>query len=394
MKSSVSNMFATVGLSLAAATAANAQFVDVTSDITTSTTWTSNNVYVLKADIYISAGATLTIQPGTVIASELVTGQNTRAALIATKGARLIAIGSQTQPIIFTSKADYNTWTPTNPRGLFRATATSEWGNLTLLGNAYISEDAVAGNVATPNANNRAVMEGLIAASPKDTRPLYGGGNDDDNSGTLSYVSIRYGGQLVGANVELNGLALGGVGRETIIDHIDLINGLDDGIEIWGGTVNIKYVNIWNSGDDSLDIDQGWRGKIQFGFIVQGYCKAGAASGSGFSDNAIELDGAERADYQPVTTGVLYNLTVVGNPGTGSGSNGSDHATAWRDNCNMQIRQSVFTGLGEAFVRSENPSDGSGGYGAFSSLGWAARWSTSFNYMLGSSGGAGPTVAP
>jgi hypothetical protein len=211
-------------------------------------------------------------------------------------------------------------------------------------------------------------------------------------SGTLSYVSIRYGGQLVGANVELNGLALGGVGRETIIDHIDLINGLDDGIEIWGGTVNIKYVNIWNSGDDSLDIDQGWRGKIQFGFIVQGYCKAGAASGSGFSDNAIELDGAERSDYQPVTTGVLYNLTVVGNPGTGSGSNGSDHATAWRDNCNMQIRQSVFTGLGEAFIRSENPSDGSGGYGAFSTLGWAARWSTSFNYMLGSSGGAGPNA--
>ena len=179
MKSSVSKMFATAGLSLAAATAANAQFVNVTSDITTSTTWTSNNVYVLKADIYISPGATLTIQPGTVIASELVTGQNTRAALIATKGARLIAIGSQTQPIIFTSKADYNTWTPTNPRGLFRATATSEWGNVTLLGNSYISEDAVAGNVATPNANNRAVMEGLIASGPKDTRPLYGGGNDD-----------------------------------------------------------------------------------------------------------------------------------------------------------------------------------------------------------------------
>ena len=392
MKSSVSNMFATVGLSLAAATAANAQFVNVTSDITTSTTWTNTNVYVLKADIYISPGATLTIQPGTVIASELVTGQNTRAALIATKGARLIAIGSQTQPIIFTSKADYNTWTPTNPRGLHRPTATSEWGNLTLLGNAYISEDAVAGNVATPNAGNVAVMEGLIAAGPKDNRPLYGGGNDDDNSGTLSYVSIRYGGQLLGANVELNGLALGGVGRETIIDHIDLMNGLDDGIEIWGGPVNIKYVNIWNAGDDSLDIDQGWRGKIQFGFIVQGYCKAGATSGSGFSDNGIELDGAERADYQPVTTGVLYNLTVVGNPGTGNGSNGGDHATAWRDNCNMQIRQSVFTGFGEAFIRSENPADGSGGYGAFSTLGWASRWSTSFNYMLGSSGGAGPNA--
>ena len=97
-------------------------------------------------------------------------------------------------------------------------------------------------------------MEGLIASSAKDTRPYYGGGNDDDNSGTLSFVSLRYGGQFVGNNVELNGLACGGVGRETIIDHIDVINNLDDGIEVWGGTVNMQYVSIWNVGDDSLDL--------------------------------------------------------------------------------------------------------------------------------------------
>jgi hypothetical protein len=396
MKSSVSKMLVTVGFGLAAATTASGQFVNVNSDITTSTTWTNNNVYVLKADVFIAPGATLTIQPGTVIASELVPAggktPNTRAALIAQRGGRLVAIGTQAQPIIFTSKADYNTWTPANPRGLHRPTATSEWGNLTLLGRGYISEDAVAGNTPSPNGNNVAVMEGLVEAFPGDTRVLYGGNNDEDNSGTLSFVSIRYGGQVVGNNVELNGLALGGVGRETVIDHIDLMNGVDDGIEIWGGTVNLKYVNIWNIGDDSLDIDQGWRGKVQFGLIVKGYCKAGSTSGSGFGDNAIELDGAERCDYQPVTTGVLYNLTVVGNPGTGSGSNGSDHATAWRDNCNMQIRQSVFTGHGEAFVRGESPSDGSGGYGNFGTLGYTARWSTSYNYMLGSSGGPGPNA--
>jgi hypothetical protein len=390
MKSPVSKMLATAGLGLAAATSANAQFVNVTSDITTSTTWTSNNVYVLKADVFIAPGATLTIQPGTVIASEL--SGNTRAALIAQRGGRLVAIGTQDQPIIFTSKADYNTWTPANPRGVHRPTATSEWGNLTLLGRGFISEDAVPGNTASPNGNNVALMEGLEAQFPGDTRPFYGGNNDDDNSGTLSYVSIRYGGQVLSTNVELNGLALGGVGRETIIDHIDVINGVDDGIEIWGGTVNIKYVSIWYIGDDSLDIDQGWRGKIQFGLIVKGYCKTGSTQGSGFGDNAIELDGAEAASYQPTTTGVLYNLTVVGNPGTGTGSNGSDEATAWRDNCNMQIRQSVFTGHGQALVRSENPSDGSGGYGQGGSLGFAARWSTPFNYMLGSSGGPGPNA--
>jgi hypothetical protein len=98
MKSSVSKMLATAGLGLAAATSANAQFVNVNSDITTSTTWTNNNVYVLKADVFIAPGATLTIQPGTVIASEIVTGgknANTRAALIAQRGGRLVAIGTQ-----------------------------------------------------------------------------------------------------------------------------------------------------------------------------------------------------------------------------------------------------------------------------------------------------------
>ena len=382
MKNSISAFLATAGFGLAAAASAHGAEILVTSDINTSTTWTKNNVYILKADIYINPGATLTIEEGTVVASEL--AGNTRAALIATKGARLIAIGTQAEPIIFTSQADYDTWTPAAPRGAYRPTATSEWGNVTLLGAGFISADAVAGNTASPNANNVAIMEGLIASSPTDTRPFYGGGNDDDNSGTLSYVSLRYGGQFVGNNVELNGLACGGVGRETIIDHIDVINNLDDGIEIWGGTVNMQYVSIWNIGDDSLDLDQGWRGKIQYGFIVQGYCKAGSTSGSGFGDNGLEMDGAERSDYQPVTSGVLYNLTVVGNPGTGSGSNGGDLATAWRDNVNMQIRQSVFTGFGEAFVRSENPSDGSGGFGLNGTLNFQTRWSTPYSFLLAS----------
>lgn len=379
MKSNTSAYLATIGFGLAAAASAHGAEILVASDITASTTWTKNNVYVLKADVYINPGATLEIQEGTVIASEL--NGNTRAALIATKGARLIAIGTQDEPIIFTSQADFDSWNAGNPRGAFRPTATSEWGNVTLLGAGYISEDAVPGNTASPNANNRAIMEGLIASSTKDTRPYYGGGNDDDNSGTLSFVSLRYGGQFVGNNVELNGLACGGVGRETIIDHIDVINNLDDGIEVWGGTVNMQYVSIWNVGDDSLDLDQGWRGKIQYGLIVQGYCKAGSTSGSGFGDNGIEMDGAERSDYQPVTSGVLYNMTVVGNPGSGTGSNGGDLATAWRDNVNMQIRQSVFTGFGEALVRSENPSDGSGGFGLNGTLNFQTRWSTSYSFL-------------
>jgi hypothetical protein len=149
-------------------------------------------------------------------------------------------------------------------------------------------------------------MEGLVAAFPGDTKVLYGGGNDDDDSGSISYLSLRYGGKVVGLNNELNGLSLGGIGRNTDIHHVEIMNNVDDGIEIWGGTVNLKYFSIWNVGDDSLDIDQGWRGKAQFGLIVQGY-SANAAQGSGVGDNCIEIDGAEQSDYQPVTTGTIYN---------------------------------------------------------------------------------------
>jgi hypothetical protein len=109
-------------------------------------------------------------------------------------------------------------------------------------------------------------MEGLTTGPAFDR---YGGGNDDDDSGSLRYVSIRYTGKVVALNNELNAISLGGLGRETDVSHLDLMNNVDDGFELWGGTLNYKYVNIWNMGDDSLDIDQGWRGKAQFINIVQ-----------------------------------------------------------------------------------------------------------------------------
>ena len=116
-----------------------------------------------------------------------------------------------------------------------------------------------------------------------------GGGNDDDDSGTISYLSLRYGGKVVGLTNELNGLSLGGIGRGTDIHHVDIMNNVDDGVEIWGGTVNLKYLNVWNIGDDTFDVDQGWRGKAQFGLIVQGH-SLDAAQGSGVGDNALELE--------------------------------------------------------------------------------------------------------
>jgi hypothetical protein len=376
--------FILAGAILAAAGSANAAEVLVSGTITTSTTWTKNNVYNLQGQVFVAPGAQLNIEAGTVIASDA------GGSLAVTRGARINAVGTQAEPIIFTSKTDYLTWNAKAPRGVWRPVC-NEWGNLTIMGNAYISENSVAGNTPTPNANNRALMEGLTAGFPGDPKVEYGGGDDADDSGTLAYCSFRYGGLVVGLNNELNGLSLGGIGRSTVINNMEIMNNVDDGIEIWGGTVNLKYFSVWNIGDDSLDIDQGWRGKAQFGLIVQGY-SANAAQGSGVGDNAIEIDGAEQSDYQPVTTGCLYNLTVIGNPGT-TNANGGDHGLALRDNARVQVRQSIFMDLGERLLNNDNiDGDGGAGYGFNGTVSFVNTWTTAYNVYSTVNAPANPSL--
>lgn len=361
------SLFLAAASALVAAAAHAQTVVPVTSDIATSTVWTANNVYSLQQQIYVLPGATLTIQAGTVVASA--TGAN--GSLAVTRGAQIHVLGNERNPVIMTSAQDRATWVGGNPKtGTWREAA-NEWGNLTIMGRGYVSEDAIPGNVPTPNANNVATMEGLTAAFPGDTRVLYGGGNDDDDSGTLSYLSLRYTGRVIGLGNELNGLSLGGIGRETDIHHIEIMNNVDDGIEIWGGTVNIKYFAVWNIGDDSVDVDQGWRGKLQFGLIVQGH-SLDAPSGSGTMDNCFELDGAENSFWQPVTTSTIYNCTVIGQPD-------GDHATAWRDNARVQFRNCIFMDIGRNVVHLDNvDGDGGAGYGASGTLSWANTWTTPY----------------
>ncbi|MEY4534331.1 MAG: hypothetical protein RLZZ246_649 [Planctomycetota bacterium] len=357
--------------------AASAAEVLVTQNISTSTTWTASNTYNLQNQIYVLPGATLTIEPGTVIASTT----NLGGSLAICRGARIVANGTNESPIIFTSKADVATWTGGNPKTGTARVAMNEWGNLTVMGRAYIGKygnGAAGTNTAAPSASNFAQMEGLTGSSSTDPNVIYGGGDDLDSSGTFSYVSLRYGGKVIGLGNELNGLSLGGIGKETVIDHIEIYNNVDDGIEIWGGNVNLQYFSIWNIGDDSLDIDQGWRGKAQFGLIVQGY-SGNAAQGSGVGDNILEIDGAEKSDAQPVTTGVVYNLTCIGQ----TGSTGGDTGVEFRDNANLQVRNSIFMDVGEQVIRNINTdgeaTGGQTGYGHNGTLSYAARWTTPYN---------------
>ena len=355
----------TLAIGALAASPSTAAEIIVSSNITTSTTWTADNTYNIQNQIYVEPGATLTIEAGTVVASDTGVGGS----LAVAKGAQIFVLGESGNPVIFTSKADLETWTNGDPKtGTWRESA-NEWGNITIMGDAFISENAVPANTASPNGSNYGNMEGLQPPAGS-TIAQYGGGNDDDDSGTLNYVSLRYGGKVLGLNNELNGLSLGGIGRGTDIDFVEIMNNVDDGIEIWGGTVNLKHFSIWNIGDDSLDIDQGWRGQAQFGLIVQGY-SLDANQGSGVGDNCIEMDGAEDSDYQPVTTGALYNMTVIGQPVDGDG------ATAWRDNANMQIRNSIIMDCGEKVVRADgDDGDGASGYGHNGTLSFEDRWNT------------------
>lgn len=351
--------------------------------ISVSTTWTADNTYNLRDQIFVMPGATLTIEAGTVVAST--PSANGSGSLAVTRGAKIFVLGTKDKPVIMTSTNDVATWTAGDPKtGTWREAA-NEWGNLTILGEGLISGSHFGGapitindngnirqNTKLPDGMNRKQMEGLIAGFVGDPKVLYGGANDNDDSGTICYLSLRYTGRVVGLGNELNGLSLGGVGRETDISHVEIMNNVDDGVEIWGGTVHLKYISIWNIGDDSFDIDQGWRGKAQFIFVVQGY-SVDAVQGSGVGDNGFEMDGAEDSDAQPVTTGVIANATFIGQPVDG------DHATAWRDNARVQFYNSIFMDTGERFVGLDNvDGDGAQGYGFNGTLSWVNTWTTPY----------------
>ena len=338
--------------------------VDVEDDIFTSQTWTADNVYNLTKQIYVRPGATLTIQAGTRVVS--VATANGSGSLCVANGAQLFVNGDSTAPVVMTSDLDDGTW---------RASC-NEWGNLTICGDAYIGFDGVTNsggfpsNTLSPSASNEANMEGLLEEAGNLTLNNYGGGDDNYDAGSISYLSIRYGGRVQGLSNELNGLSLGALGRGTQIHHVEIMNNVDDGIEIWGGTVGLKYITIWNIGDDSFDVDQGWRGKAQFGLIVQGYSRD-ANQGSGLGDNIFEFDGAENSDAQPRTRATIYNFTTVANTESGDGT------TTWRDNASVQYRNCIFIGKGDKLVRADgDDGDGSSGYGFNGTLSLAERFQT------------------
>ena len=233
-------------------------FSIVSNSISADTTWFSNTVYVLDRLICVRNGATLTIQPGTVVRGLPVGSVALQpGSLLISRGGKLQAVGTPQAPITFTDMYDdnwgTNTGTPvTIPAGVHTTGAltvdygklnnqlTGMWGGLILAGKSYIAWDSLDGSgVYSPDSRVSTTIEGITSAG-EDTS--YGGANDLDNSGTLNYVANRYSGFVLGPSKEINGLTFNGVGRNTQVDHIDVYQAKDDNVEFFGGCLNMKHL--------------------------------------------------------------------------------------------------------------------------------------------------------
>ncbi|MDO7847852.1 T9SS C-terminal target domain-containing protein [Hymenobacter sp. M29] len=251
------------------------QTVEVT-EVKTSTTWTASNKYLLKGYVYVRSGATLTIEPGTIIKGD----KDSKGALIVEPGAKLIAAGTAAKPIVFTSN---------QPKG---SRNYGDWGGVILAGNAPVN--SIVNGV-------KPVVEG----GPTTT---YGGTDAADNSGTLQYVRIEFGGIAFSPNNEVNGLTLCAVGSGTTLDHIQVSYSGDDSYEWFGGTVNAKYLIAHRGYDDDFDTDNGFSGKVQFAVSLRDPLQADQSGSKAFeSDND-----ANASDNLPKTSAVFSNVTVIG----------------------------------------------------------------------------------
>ena len=326
---------------------------DVNADIIESTTWTkANSPYVLKDFIFVRNDATLTIEAGvTIYGEEGNTDEGVAPTLIITNGSKINAVGTADEPIVFTSILAKTQTLSQNDKG--------KWGGLILLGNAPINGNAIDGT-ATTTSQIEGIPNAYMIAGKDSIKPeyiTYGGNEKDDDSGTLKYVCIRHGGSLLGTDNEINGLTCGGVGNGTTLEYIEVYANADDGIEMFGGTVNGKYLSIAYCNDDGLDFDHGYNGLLQFVSIIQ--------HGNGNSNCAIEWDGAAKDDKGNTSTGApeysqptIMNLTAIG---SGSSSDSSkSKGMDIRDNGGGYVLNSIFTEFPNGILKVEKTKSSKG----------------------------------
>ena len=275
---------------------------DTSGNLTCTYTGTYNDSFQMKASAtHILSGPvkigddttspTLTIDAGTTLR-----GESGKDSLNILRGAKILAKGTATNPIIMTSASD---------DGTLAADAQAQWGGLQIMGKA--TQNCTEAEKNADGICERSA-EGFDAGAVK-----YGGNDDNDNSGELSYVVVKYAGYAFTSENELNGIAFYAVGDATKVNYIRVHNNKDDGIEFFGGTVNFKYAYLTGNQDDSFDYTNGWRGNAQWVIIDQNTPDPATASNNR-PDNGMEFDSNGKAnDATPRSNPTISNFLIIGN---------------------------------------------------------------------------------
>lgn len=299
------------------------QTITVDASISTDQHWTADNYYLLKGNIYVQSGATLTIDPGTIIFGDKVT----KGSLVIDRGGKIMAVGTADNPIIFTSSA------PKTFRNY------GDWGGVILLGKAK------------NNQSTAQQIEGISATGTEDG--LYGGTSDSDNSGKFEYARIEFAGIALSTDNEINGLTFGSVGSGTKVDHVQVSFSGDDSYEWFGGAVHVDHLVAFRGWDDEYDTDFGFHGSGQFLLSVRDPNIADKSGSNGFeSDN----DG-NGSTNTPLTSAIFANVTYFGpfcyaalnsdgSLKTGNVNNNFQHGAHIRRNTALRVYNTAFVGTG------------------------------------------------
>jgi hypothetical protein len=292
--------------------------------INTDRTLHAANTYTLRGLVYITENATLTIEPGTKIVGE----KATRGALIITRGCKLVANGTSDKPIIFTSDQ------ASPQRG--------DWAGVVLLGRARTNA-SYNGSFGLGQAEG-----GIDDASGNG---LFGGTENEDNSGSLKYVRIEYAGYAYLPDKEINGISFYAIGRGTTVDHVEVSYANDDSYECFGGTVNLTHIIAYKGLDDELDTDNGYSGMVQFAICQRDSSVADVSGSNGWeSDNDANgvavIVPAGLQTVQPQTKAIYSNITMIG-PRAATGNIGNSlfrNGAQIRRNSAISIFNSVMMG--------------------------------------------------
>lgn len=323
-------------------------------ELTTGASFTCNNTYILDKKIYVPAGQTLTIEPGTLIKGATAALPADATALVIERGGTIIAAGTEDCPIVFTAQAD-----PMD--GSYAISNTGMWGGITILGRAH-NNLTLAANGTAPTSGRLALADGIgvvegyanvgfhnrhgVLQAGTLAGETLGAFDNNDNSGIMKYCSIRHTGAVLEVGAEINALTLGSVGAGTTLEHIEIVSCGDDNIEFFGGTVNLKYCTTLFGNDDMFDWDLGWTGKAQFLFGMKSTTSSSVDSDSGF-----EADGDDqKSNNTPRSHPIIYNVTLIGNSKpTGTSDNSGLAAINAKEFTEGEIYNSIFANFRNGF---------------------------------------------